>query len=59
VGIFISVNGFTSSKDIEQIRVGTQDKILCLIDGEDIQKFLDSKSSLKEFVEKLIRDSIK
>ena len=58
-GIFISVNGFTSSKDIEQIRVGAQDKILCLIDGGDIQKFLDSKLSLKEFLEKLIGDSIK
>jgi hypothetical protein len=59
VGIFITVNGFTSSKDIEQIRVGAQNKILCLIDGVDIQKFLNSKLTLKEFLEKLIRDSIR
>ena len=59
VGFFISINGFTKSEDIALIRVGSQDKILCLIDGGDIQKFLDSKLSLKEFLEELIRDTIK
>ncbi|MBN1762309.1 MAG: restriction endonuclease [Methanomicrobia archaeon] len=59
VGFFISINGFTKGDDIALIRAASQDKILSLIAGEDIQEFLYSQCSLKEFLERLIKDSIR
>lgn len=59
IGILISVNGFTEGIDTEQIRVVKEDKILCAIEGKDIETFLNSKMSLTEFLEELIKRSIK
>ena len=59
IGILISVNGFTKGITIEQMRVGSQDKILCAIEGKDIETFLNSKISLIEFLEDVIKRSIK
>jgi hypothetical protein len=59
VGFMISVNGFAKGLTVEQIRAVSQDKILCGIEGKDIEFFLNSKTSLIEFLEEFITRSIK
>ncbi|MEA1925390.1 MAG: phospholipase D-like domain-containing protein [Candidatus Altiarchaeota archaeon] len=59
IGLFIAVNGFTKGINTQQIRVVKDDKILCAVEGKDIETFLNSKISLIEFLEELIKQSIK
>ena len=59
VGILMSVNGFSKGADIVKVRSGSQDKIICTIDGKDIEHFLDAKTSLKFFLEEIIKQTIR
>jgi hypothetical protein len=59
VGIFISVNGFEAGCRVQQTRLSGSNKILILVTGEDIEKFLNSKKDTLEWLEDLISTAFK
>ncbi|NPE28603.1 hypothetical protein HNV12_11665 [Methanococcoides sp. SA1] len=54
VGVFIAMNGFEAGCAVQQIRLSGSDKILILITGEHIDKFLKSTKDTLEWLEDLI-----
>lgn len=59
VGIFLAVNGFEAGCTFHQIRLSNTDKILVLVTGEEIKKFLDSTKDTLEWLEDLISSAFK
>lgn len=58
IGICISVNGFTKTASISQIRAGNKNLVLVFISGDDLDDFFDSNIRIIQFLEKLITKSI-
>lgn len=59
VRIFVSVNGFEGGCTFEQSRIGSAEKILILVTGEDIERFLKSTKDTLEWLEELISSGFK
>lgn len=59
IGIFIAVNGFEAGCAVQQIRLSASDKILILITGEEVEKFLYSTKDTLEWLEDLISSGFK
>lgn len=59
IGIFIAVNGFEAGCVVQQIRLSRSDKILILVTGEDVEKFLNSTKDTLVWLEDLISSGFK
>lgn len=60
VGIFFAVNGYADNSAKEYLmRLGRDEYILILIEGDDIESFLENKYSLEEFLRKTAIRSLK
>lgn len=59
IGIFIAVNGFEAGCIVQQIRLSGSDKILILVTGEEVEKFLNSTKDTLEWLEDLISSGFK
>lgn len=59
VGIFIAVNGFEAGCKVQQTRMSATEKILILVTGEEIEKFLNSTKDTLEWLEDLISSAFK
>lgn len=59
VGIFISINGFEAGCEVQQIRLSRSHKIIILLTGEEIEKFLISTRDTLEWLEELICSGFK